>query len=585
MLAVPELRWRFCEKLAVLLDAAGELPAAVQAAHATVAADGPLDIFKRGWESGALFAASPGAMQHFLDVRVPLLQGQLGPYQPDSPPTAVWLNELLVDAGGGWVELYNASGAAVDVSGWYLTNDLADPTRWALPAETMLAPGAHLRVWTDGDTQAGPLHAPFVLAPAGGALGLFAPDGQTLLDFDHYRPQVPGIAEGRLPDGGAYWHALPTPTPGEANTDAGNLPPLITWVAHDPAVVLPPDEVTVSCQVSDADGVSAVTLLVQVGTGPVVPLPMSPEGPQRWTVTLAAQPAGTTVSYVVQAQDGLGLLGVDPPGGYTVGVPATSALRVNELMASNASTITDEHGDLEDWVELYNAGTTTADLTGLFLTDSFSQPAKWPLPAGTLLPAGGQLLVWADDEAGEGPLHAAFKLGASGEQVGLFDAGGALLDGLVFGPQQADVAFGPVLDGGATAFELLDPTPGTANTPSSGAHAGFDLGNLAQTGIALTASGAAVGGSSFSYAIAGAPPRQPAALLFSTAPVAGPASGLGTLLGQPLLLVLLATDDAGTASLPVTVPVMPVLEGVLVVAQAVVKTGGLSPGVATTLGQ
>ena len=583
VLEVPELRWRFCEKLAVLLEEARELPAAIDAAHAAVAADGPLDIFKRGWESGELLEQSPQAMQHFLDVRVPLLQAQLGPYQPDSPPTPVWLNELQVDASGGWVELYNASAGVVDLSGWMLTDEIANPARWTLPAGTSLLPGGHLVVWTDGDTGAGPLHAPFTLDAAGGELGIFAADGQTLMDFDDYLPQLPGVSEGRLPDGGAFWRPMATPTPGAANTGAGNLPPLITWVAHDPAIVNPSDAVTVSCQVTDTDGVAAVTLLVQVDGGAVMPHAMAPEGQHRWTVTLPPQPAGATVSGLVQAEDGLGLAAVHAPLSWAVELPASSLLRVNELMASNASTIVDEAGDHEDWVELYNAGPSTADLSGLFLTDNFSQPAKWAIPAGTLLAPGGHLLVWADDETAEGPLHAAFKLSASGEQVGLFDSGGTLLSGLSFGPQASDVGFGPLPDGGATPVELLDPTPGASNAPLPGAHASFDLGNLAGSGIALSASGTAAGGEAISYTISGAPPGQPAAILFSAAVIAVPVGGAGVLLGNPLIMVLLATDASGTSTLPLVVPDLPALAGVLVVAQGFVKTGGLSNGVASVL--
>jgi len=34
-------------------------------------------------------------------------------------------------------------------------------------------------------------------------------------------------------------------------------------------------------------------------------------------------------------------------------------------------------------------------------------------PTATLIPAGGFLIIWADDETSEGTLHASFKLSAS----------------------------------------------------------------------------------------------------------------------------------------------------------------------------
>ncbi|MDR4989243.1 MAG: hypothetical protein RG741_10445, partial [Bacteroidales bacterium] len=39
-------------------------------------------------------------------------------------------------------------------------------------------------------------------------------------------------------------------------------------------------------------------------------------------------------------------------------------LVINEMMASNATTIVDEDGDYEDWVELYNAGNEVINLFG-----------------------------------------------------------------------------------------------------------------------------------------------------------------------------------------------------------------------------
>ncbi|MCC5839831.1 MAG: CotH kinase family protein, partial [Opitutales bacterium] len=73
----------------------------------------------------------------------------------------------------------------------------------------------------------------------------------------------------------------------------------------------------------------------------------------------------------------------------------TPTVRINEVMASNGTTIADEDGDFEDWIELYNYGTDPVDLSGWGLSDSYNNPFKWTFPGGTSIGAGEYLLVWA----------------------------------------------------------------------------------------------------------------------------------------------------------------------------------------------
>ena len=43
------------------------------------------------------------------------------------------------------------------------------------------------------------------------------------------------------------------------------------------------------------------------------------------------------------------------------------AVFINEVMASNTKTLADPQGDFDDWIELFNAGDTPVDLTGMYL--------------------------------------------------------------------------------------------------------------------------------------------------------------------------------------------------------------------------
>ena len=106
------------------------------------------------------------------------------------------------------------------------------------------------------------------------------------------------------------------------------------------------------------------------------------------------------------------------------------------------------------------------DLTGRYLTDDATQPRKWAFPNATRIPAGGFLVVWADEDgqASEG-LHANFKLAAGGEQLYLIDSDAnenAILDSVIFGEQAEDRSYGRLPDSTET-WGALDPTPGSAN--------------------------------------------------------------------------------------------------------------------------
>ena len=126
--------------------------------------------------------------------------------------------------------------------------------------------------------------------------------------------------------------------------------------------------------------------------------------------------------------------------GYGQGV------QINEFLAVNDDSVVDADGDASDWIELFNAGATAADLAGYSLTDDVAEPAKWKFPEGTTLGPGGYLLVFASgkDRAVTGEeLHANFRLGASESYLGLFDAAGAEVDSFTELPEQReDVSYG-----------------------------------------------------------------------------------------------------------------------------------------------
>ncbi len=140
-------------------------------------------------------------------------------------------------------------------------------------------------------------------------------------------------------------------------------------------------------------------------------------------------------------------------------------LAINELMASNGSTIQDPQGQYDDWIEIYNNVLYPINISGMYLTDDLDNPTRWQFPASTIIPAGGHLLVWADGDTTDTGLHADFKLDADGEEIGLFDTDGTtLIDSIAFGEQTGDVSYGRFPDASDNWYLLATPTPGQENT-------------------------------------------------------------------------------------------------------------------------
>lgn len=171
--------------------------------------------------------------------------------------------------------------------------------------------------------------------------------------------------------------------------------------------------------------------------------------------------------------------------GVLLGGSAPAQVKISEFLANNVSVNPDnwDFEDFSDWIELHNEGSTSANIGGYYLTGDLKQPKKWQFPADASIPANGYLLVWADDHDGKPGqkevrewypwneeyslkrYHAVFKLGQSGEQVGLYNASGAIVDSVTFPQQFPDVSMGRKEDGSWAFFD--EPTPEAANTTTA----------------------------------------------------------------------------------------------------------------------
>ncbi|HEX2749851.1 MAG TPA: Ig-like domain-containing protein, partial [Verrucomicrobiales bacterium] len=185
----------------------------------------------------------------------------------------------------------------------------------------------------------------------------------------------------------------------------------------------------------------------------------------------------------------LGLIGagaVTPLPGTSNPTLATAhgSLFINEILANNVTA----HANgtvFPDVVELRNSGGTAIDLGGKSLTDDPLNKTQFVFPAGTSIPAGGHLVVYADNDLSASGIHTGFGLSADGDMLQLYDSpanGSALLDSIAFGLQAPDLSIGRT---GAqlTTWALCAPTIGAANVavpslaPPSGLRINEWLGN------------------------------------------------------------------------------------------------------------
>ncbi|HRI61928.1 MAG TPA: CotH kinase family protein [Saprospiraceae bacterium] len=158
--------------------------------------------------------------------------------------------------------------------------------------------------------------------------------------------------------------------------------------------------------------------------------------------------------------------------------PNVGDLVINEFLTGNVSAETDEAGQHEDWIELYNNTDNSISMTGLYLTDDASKPDKWLFPLGTTIPAKGFLIVWADEDQSQGPLHASFKLSGGGEFLMLSNGAGGVIDSLSFGQQFVDTTFGRYPNGTGNFSFMLRTFNATNSGPIVGVHEAWQDASL-----------------------------------------------------------------------------------------------------------
>jgi hypothetical protein len=142
-----------------------------------------------------------------------------------------------------WLELFNPNAVPVNLGAYFLTDNLANPTKFLIPSNTVIGARGFLLVWADEDgSQNSPtnadLHANFRLSNDGEALGLFAPDGLSPQHTVTFGAQGLNVSQGLFPDGAVGTRFLMTNWTPRASNQLGPPPaPQILGITSEPGAL------------------------------------------------------------------------------------------------------------------------------------------------------------------------------------------------------------------------------------------------------------------------------------------------------------------------------------------------------------
>ncbi len=154
------------------------------------------------------------------------------------------------------------------------------------------------------------------------------------------------------------------------------------------------------------------------------------------------------------------------------------ALKINEVMVQNESSIVDEYGNRGAWIELYNSNFGPLEISSVYLTNDSTNKTLYPVPLGderTKMGKRQMVIFFADADATKGTFHTSFTLEPGKDNwVGIYDADGLTLIDEVTIPASlpAGASYACVIDAdGNETWEVRDGstptlyiTPGGENT-------------------------------------------------------------------------------------------------------------------------
>ncbi len=432
-----------------------------------------------------------------------------------------------------WIEIYNPTGEDVDIAGGYFTDNIGNPTLHLIesgqPALTTIPANGYKIFWADGTPDQGANHLGFSLSAGGESVALVLSDGEFIVDAVQFSDQENDISYGRESDGAILFQFFSVPTPNASNQfippalqtiHINEVQPLNTSTIVDESGVYeswlelynPNDsQVNLAGYILDYNNGEASFVIENSDPNSTVIESNNHklfwcdnqvvEGLLHTNFELSA--SGVIRLYYV---DGVTLVdefiynnveidssfgsqndGSDDYVTFDIPTPdVTNQLEVvfpellfiNELMASNLSDTTDNYGEFEDWIEIYNPNSFPVDLSGYYLSDNLGG-GSWEIPSlypdSVTVPAQGFLVFWADNDEEQGVRHTDFKLTTSGETLVLLSTDNfTVADSESFPLQSSDVSWGREVDGESEWVYFIPES----TTPEYSNHGAVSVGEL-----------------------------------------------------------------------------------------------------------
>ncbi len=420
-----------------------------------------------------------------------------------------------------WVELYNSSSANIDIGGFKLTDENRK-SRFTVPAGTVLPGHGYYVIYCL--RSGGSEYADFGISRTGGEDIMLLNRKNVLIDSVKTIP-LPENASAERDEAGVF-HISYQPSPGapaltQAPVVESTPEPALRAVAGAVRIseVIPGNTIFADEQglitdmvelVNDSDtaveiggyvlqnGIEGKQLTVPWGTtlepggyylihclrnqtnGLYADFGLSRNGGE---LLLLYTNAGTLTDFVTTEPCGKNESTVHEDGAARVSLFITpgfantlegywsclaeyttsSAVKISEIMSSNKS-IVEADGTTPDWVELYNDSASDVDLSGYGISDSIAT-VRYYFPQGTVIRAGGYLVLPCDGSQGKAANAAHFGLSSrGGETVYLTRPDGTLYGFARTVATAADTSM--VYDGGWQPIVSQHPTPGYPNDDS-----------------------------------------------------------------------------------------------------------------------
>jgi len=156
-------------------------------------------------------------------------------------------------------------------------------------------------------------------------------------------------------------------------------------------------------------------------------------------------------------------------------------LWINELQADNLNGITNSAGRPAGWMEIYNPGTNTLSLNGLYLANNYTNLLQWAFPTNASIKAGQFKVIFADaltNLSTTNELHTSFILPSGSGSLALTrlatNGQPQVLDYVDYQNISVNDSYGSFPDGQSFyRQEFFQATPGAANNGSATPPASF----------------------------------------------------------------------------------------------------------------